>query len=228
MVERFCSFPCSCSPHRARPAPRLVAAHEYPHREALWKVLCSRDARSESLSVNVVHSRPLQELPCSGRSSTHVVFLQLLTKSSSRATCAFSLNVVVPMLFWRPEPCPSRCRWRSRPELLMSLHSDCSSHPFVLGARLVKSHGYVHLVLLPPACLQLVIISRFVAARPCRTGATATQVAVPHRVQPPGTVSRSRCRSLASVSHPVSTPRPLKRPSGIGLFLPPLCSRPYC
>ena len=49
-----CCFACSCSPHRVRPAPRLVAAREDPHREALWKVLCSRDARSGSLTVVVV------------------------------------------------------------------------------------------------------------------------------------------------------------------------------
>ena len=45
------------------PAQRPVAARENPHREAMWKVLCSRDARSESLSVVVVHLRPLQESP---------------------------------------------------------------------------------------------------------------------------------------------------------------------
>ena len=188
-------FPVLVQAAPSTSSSRPVAAREYLHREALWKVLCSRDPRSESLSVVVVvvvASQPLQERPCSGRSSPHVVFLQLLTKSSSRATWAFSLNIVVPMCFWRPriawlgtvgasgvtesrprpESCPSRCRWRSQPELLLSPHCDCSSHPFVRGA-LVQSHSYVHLVLLPPAGLP-----RVVAARPCRTGATVLQVAV--------------------------------------------------
>ena len=102
-------------------------------------------------------------------------------------------------------------------ELLLSLHCDYSSQTFVLGARLVQSHGFVHLFLLPPACLQVVVISRIVAARHCRDwshwhAGWCAATAVPHLVQPPGTDSRSRCRSLASVSHSVSTPRPLRRP----------------
>ena len=43
-----------------------------------------------------------------------------------------------PMRFWRP-----RGAWLCRPEPLLSLH--CDSHPFVPGARLVQSHGFVHL-----------------------------------------------------------------------------------
>ena len=66
-------------------------------RSLLANVSCSRGARSLSLHVVVVNSCPLQELPCSRRSSPHVVSLQLLSESSSPATCAFSLSVVVPM-----------------------------------------------------------------------------------------------------------------------------------
>ena len=53
---------------------------------------CYNGASPNCIVVVVVNS------PCSGRSSPHVVFLQLLTKSSSRATCAFSLST----WFWRP------------------------------------------------------------------------------------------------------------------------------
>ena len=43
-------LPClCCSPQQARPAPRPVAAHEYPLREALWKVFCSLRTHSELL-----------------------------------------------------------------------------------------------------------------------------------------------------------------------------------
>ena len=41
--SHFCSSPYLCRPHQARPAPRPVAAREYPHREALWKILCSSE-----------------------------------------------------------------------------------------------------------------------------------------------------------------------------------------
>ena len=58
---------------------------------------CAPEMLVPKASVIVVHSRPLQDPSCSGRSSPHVVFLQLLTKSSSRATWAFlSHNVVIP------------------------------------------------------------------------------------------------------------------------------------
>ena len=41
-MEPLRSVPCLCIlPHRARPAPRPVAAREYPHREALLKVFAS-------------------------------------------------------------------------------------------------------------------------------------------------------------------------------------------
>ena len=40
---------CAVSPQQARPAPRPVAAREYPHREALQKVFCSPRTRSELL-----------------------------------------------------------------------------------------------------------------------------------------------------------------------------------
>ena len=232
-MEPFCSFPCSCRPHGARPAPRPVAARECPHREALWKVMSSRDARSESFSVVVVvFSRPLQELlaqgahhhtlySCSCSPSRHPVrrVLSLSQRCGSDIVLASSSCLAVPVggsglteSRSRPEPCSSRCRWRSRPEQLLSLHCDCSSHPFVLGARLVQSHGYVHLVLLPPACHQVVVVSRIVAARPCRDwsqwhASCCAATAVPHLVHPPGTDFRSPCRSLASVSQPVSTPR---------------------
>ena len=89
----------------------------------------------------------------------------------------------------------------------MSLHSDCSRHPLVQGARLVRSHGCVHLVLLPSAGL---IVSRFVGATLSRLEPLARRLlcctAVPHLVQPPGT--DSRCRSLSSACcwlWPVST-----------------------
>ena len=127
-VEPFCSFPCSCRPHRVRPAPRPVAARECPLREALQKVLCSRGTRSEPLCC----------------------FRRLTATASSTPT----LRVLIT----------ARC----------------------LPTGLVP---------LPPACLQVVIVSTCTLFS-CHLhwpASCCAAAAMPHDVPPPGTDSRSRC-----------------------------------
>ena len=219
----------------ARPCGRSCALEMLVPRASLLS-LSTRGRFRNSLAQGAHHHTLY---PCSCSPSRHLVrhVLSLSQRCGSDVILASSSCLAVYVVgsgstgsCSRPEPRPSRCRWRSQPELLLSLRCDYSSHPFVLGA--VSSTPTVSCTL--SSCHLLVFGSWSFRAslprRPCRDwshwhAGCCAATAVPHLVRPPGTDSRSRCRSLASVSHPVSTPRPLRRRAGFGLLLLPLCSR---
>ena len=126
----FCSFPCPCRPYRARPAPRPVAARERPHREACFKVLCSRGTRSEPLCCfrrfsatasstpslrALITARclppglvPLPPACLQGRDRLDV-HLVLLPPACLQVVIVSRVVVARPFLFWRPLACKLLC-----------------------------------------------------------------------------------------------------------------------
>ena len=77
LIEPFCCFPCLCRPHKARPAPRPIAARQCPSRGLVEGLVLPKYSFRAALLFSVASLQLLQALPSLRGAHHHTLLMGL-------------------------------------------------------------------------------------------------------------------------------------------------------